>query len=168
MCVRGFGGGGKLWATLLIFHMLHQCRSSDSVGLAFSQTQAVELSNTLSTFHWGAVHWLCQDPFFFKKKTHCGQKQIFQREHGVSNTSSWSTWNCHLYFRLRVGKRRCFRIITDENRVAQCPFNLPELCICYIDLIWNNLNRCLLEINTGHFCHASDPWMLQCSSHHMI
>lgn len=82
MCVRRPGGGGKLWATLLIFHMLHQCRSSDSVGLAFSQTRAAELSNTLSTFHWGAVHWLCQD------KKHCGQPRNFQREHGVSKTST--------------------------------------------------------------------------------
>lgn len=68
MCVRGLRGGGKLWATLLIFHMLHQCRSSDSVGLAW----AGELSNTLSTFHWGAVHWLCQDKTKKDSVASCG------------------------------------------------------------------------------------------------
>lgn len=97
MCEHGLGGGGKLWATLLIFHMLHQCRSSDSVGLVFSQTRAVELSNTLSTFHWGAVHWLCQD------KKHCDQPLNFQREHGVSETSTSGTRNYLMCYRPHVG-----------------------------------------------------------------
>ena len=55
VCVRGLRRRGKLWATLFIFHMLHQCRSSDSMGLALCQTRAAELFQTISTFHLGAV-----------------------------------------------------------------------------------------------------------------
>lgn len=81
----GLGGERALWATLLIFHMLHQCRRSDSVGWVFSQTGTEELS---STFHWGTARWLCQD------KKHCDQPLNFPREHCVSETRTPGMFPC--------------------------------------------------------------------------